>query len=60
MSNLFLEVGAIVRNRQEPDWGLGQIQSMIDGRITVNFENRGKVVFRGEDPPLEMVSPDDR
>lgn len=58
MTHSFLEVGAIVRNRLEPDWGLGQVQSIIGGRITVNFENRGKVVFRGENPPLDLVSPD--
>ncbi|HSF93487.1 MAG TPA: DUF3553 domain-containing protein [Thermohalobaculum sp.] len=58
MSHAFLEVGALVRNRAEPDWGLGQIQSMIRDRITVNFENRGKVVFQGADPPLDLVSPD--
>ena len=38
--------------------GVSQVQSIIDGRITVNFEHRGKVVFRGDDPPLEFVSPD--
>ena len=58
MSYIFLEVGAIVRNRNEPDWGLGQVQSMIGDRVTVNFENCGKVVFRGDDPPLEIVSPE--
>lgn len=58
MAHFFLEVGAIVRHRSEPDWGLGQIQSIIRERVTVNFENQGKVVFQGSDPPLELVSPD--
>lgn len=53
-----LEVGAIVRHRSESDWGLGQIQSIIHERVTVNFENRGKIVFQGTDPPLELVAPD--
>lgn len=58
MAQAFLEVGAIVRHRAEPEWGMGQIQSMINERVTVNFENRGKVVFQGADPPLELVLPD--
>ena len=58
MAMTFLEVGAIVRNRAEPDWGLGQVQSIIGNRITVNFEHRGKILFQGENPPLELVSND--
>ena len=37
--------GALVRHPTEPDWGLGQVQSNVGGRITVNFEHRGKVVI---------------
>jgi len=58
MQNAFLEVGAIVLHRIEPDWGLGQIQSIIGPRVTVNFEHRGKVVLHGDDLPLELVAPD--
>ncbi len=58
MSHAFLEVGAIVRHRIKPDWGLGQIQSIIGARVTVNFENQGKVVLHGDDLPLELVAPD--
>lgn len=58
MHYVFLEVGAIVRHRDEPDWGLGQIQSIIGTRVTVNFEDQGKVVMQGDDLPLELVSPD--
>lgn len=45
--NALLEPGMIVRHPQEPDWGLGQVQSNIGNRITVNFEHRGKVVIDG-------------
>lgn len=45
--NAFLEPGNLVRNPQAPDWGLGQVQSVIGDRITVNFENAGKVVIDG-------------
>jgi hypothetical protein len=57
MSAEYLEVGALVRHAQAPDWGLGQIQSIVGDRITVNFENAGKVVFRGAEH-LDLVSLD--
>ncbi|MCK4712413.1 MAG: DUF3553 domain-containing protein [Marinosulfonomonas sp.] len=41
----FLEPGMLVRHPAKPDWGLGQIQSSINGKITVNFEHAGKVVI---------------
>lgn len=34
-----------VRHPQRPEWGLGQVQSSINGRATVNFEHAGKVVI---------------
>ncbi|BBK32262.1 uncharacterized protein DUF3553 [Stella humosa] len=37
--------GALVRHPDEPDWGLGQVQSAIGDRVTVNFEHRGKVLI---------------
>jgi hypothetical protein len=53
-----LEVGAIVRLPAEPEWGLGQVQSIVGSRITVNFEHRGKVVLQGDGVSLELVAPD--
>lgn len=41
----FLEPGMFVRHPERPDWGLGQVQSNIGGRVTVNFEHAGKVVI---------------
>lgn len=35
----------MVRHPGQPDWGLGQVQSNIGGRVTVNFEHQGKVVI---------------
>lgn len=43
----FLEPGNLVRHPDRPDWGLGQVQSVIGQRITVNFEHAGKVVIDG-------------
>lgn len=37
--------GAIIRHPEEPDWGRGQVQSVIGTRVTVNFEHRGKVLI---------------
>ncbi len=45
--NDLLEPGQLVRLPDRPDWGLGQVQSNINGRITVNFEHEGKVVIDG-------------
>lgn len=41
----FLEPGTFVRHPDQPDWGLGQVQSVIGHRVTVNFEHTGKVVI---------------
>ena len=40
-----LEPGMLVRHPDQPDWGLGQVQSSIDNKVTVNFEHAGKVVI---------------
>lgn len=37
----------LVTHPDRPDWGLGQVQSSIGDRITVNFEHAGKVVIDG-------------
>lgn len=52
MSSELVAVGDIVENPDAPDWGVGQVQSIIDGRITVNFENLGKVVLVEGHVPL--------
>lgn len=46
--NALLEPGMLVRHPTRPDWGLGQVQSNIAGKITVNFENVGKMVIDGD------------
>ncbi|MGH7067719.1 MAG: DUF3553 domain-containing protein [Acetobacteraceae bacterium] len=35
--------GQFVRHPERPDWGVGQVQSAIGSRVTVNFEHAGKV-----------------
>lgn len=53
--NAFLEPGMLVRHPGQPGWGLGQVQSRIGARITVNFEEAGKIVIDGRVIPLEPV-----
>lgn len=50
------EPGMIVRHPDKPDWGLGQVQSSIDGRVTVNFQDAGKVVIEETRIALQVVS----
>ena len=50
-----LEPGAFVRHPGAPDWGVGQVQSVIGQRVTVNFENRGKVLINAQVINLEIV-----
>lgn len=50
-----LEPGMFVRHPDQPDWGIGQVQSNIGGRVTVNFEHQGKVVLDGARVALDLV-----
>ncbi len=43
--NAVLEPGMLVRHPARDDWGLGQVQSVVGARVTVNFEHAGKVVI---------------
>ncbi|KIC48800.1 DUF3553 domain-containing protein [Tateyamaria sp. ANG-S1] len=45
--NAILAPGMLVRHPQHEDWGTGQVQSNIAGKVTVNFPNEGKVVIDG-------------
>ncbi|CUH66118.1 hypothetical protein TL5118_01616 [Thalassovita autumnalis] len=49
MTNMtsFLEPGMRVRHPSQPGWGIGQVQSNIGGKVTVNFPEAGKVVIDG-------------
>ncbi|MGI3167648.1 DUF3553 domain-containing protein [Pseudooceanicola sp. C21-150M6] len=45
--NALLEPGMRVSHPDNPDWGVGQVQSNIAGKVTVNFPEAGKVVIDG-------------
>ena len=47
-----LEPGDYVINPTKK-WGIGQIQSIIKNKVTVNFENNGKQVINTENVVLE-------
>jgi hypothetical protein len=53
--NAALEPGMLVRHPTQADWGVGQVQSKIGDRITVNFEHQGKVVLDGRRVELVVV-----
>ena len=53
--NEFLEPGQRVMHPNQPDWGIGQVQSNIDNRVTVNFPEVGKVVIDGSRIILKMI-----
>ena len=47
--------GTLVRCPSQPDWGVGQIQSCIRNKATINFENSGKKVIDLEVITLEII-----
>ena len=49
------EPGDYVINPKNKDWGLGQIQSIIDYKVTVNFENAGKKVINANNIELRKL-----
>ncbi|WP_415303537.1 DUF3553 domain-containing protein [Candidatus Pelagibacter sp. Uisw_090] len=49
------EPGDKVTNPDNKDWGIGQVQSIINDKVTVNFENVGKKVINVEIIRLEKV-----
>jgi len=56
MQNLFVP-GDLVEHPQHKEWGIGQVQSAIGDRVTVNFEHRGKVVILSNLVALRTVDP---
>jgi hypothetical protein len=56
----FLEPGVLVRHPGEPDWGVGQVQTIAGHRVTVNFENAGKQAIDARVVALIFVSDDPR
>tara|TARA_B100000674_G_scaffold245611_1_gene202382 strand:- start:476 stop:658 length:183 start_codon:yes stop_codon:yes gene_type:complete len=55
---LDFEPGDKVINPLAKEWGVGQIQSIIKEKVTVNFENAGKKVINSNNIELKKI--DDR
>jgi transcription elongation factor GreA-like protein len=50
------ETGDFVINPKHKSWGIGQIQSIINNKVTVNFENVGKKVINSNEIILEKIN----
>ncbi|MDA9081753.1 DUF3553 domain-containing protein [Candidatus Pelagibacter sp.] len=50
------EPGDKVTNPSNKQWGIGQVQSIINNKVTVNFENVGKKVINVKIIKLERVN----
>jgi len=53
---LDFEPGDKVINPLNKGWGMGQVQSIINEKVTVNFENAGKKVININNVNLEKIN----
>ena len=53
---LDFEPGDKVFNPKNKGWGIGQIQSIIEDKVTVNFENVGKKVINAKNIELKKIN----
>ena len=53
---LDFEPGDKVINPDNKEWGIGQVQSIINEKITANFENVGKKVINSNNIKLEKYN----
>lgn len=60
MTGHALVPGVIVRHPGRPDWGLGQVQSAVGWRVTVNFEHAGKVLVNAAEVSLSALDDEPR
>jgi len=51
-----LEPGDFVSHPTESSWGIGQVQSIIRNRVTVNFQHSGKKVINSDNIRLEKMN----
>jgi len=60
MSNIYigdLTPGTYVVNvKKENEWGIGQVQSSINNKITINFENVGKKTINPKEVELKIIN----
>ena len=49
------EPGDKVFSPKNKNWGIGQVQSIIKDKITINFQNVGKKVIKKENIELKKI-----
>lgn len=54
--SFLLMPGSWVRHPQCPEWGLGQVQTVVEQKVTCNFEHAGKRVINTRVVPLEVLT----
>ena len=50
------EPGDRVTNPNNKDWGIELVQSIINGKVTINFENVGKKVINSKKITIEKIN----
>jgi uncharacterized protein DUF3553 len=55
----FFSPGQYVRHPGQPDWGIGQVQSSVADRVTVNFQHAGKQLIIASVIQLDVLSEQD-
>ena len=53
---LDFEPGDKVINPLNKEWGIGQVQSIIKEKVTVNFQNAGKKVINSNNIELKKIN----
>lgn len=59
-ANVFVNPGSFVRHPKAPELGLGRVQTVVGDKITINFENAGKLIVDGAIIELMVVDPSDK
>ena len=54
------EPGDKVINPLNKDWGIGQVQSIIRNKATINYQNVGKQVINLDNINLEKINNENR
>ena len=55
MRGSLFEPGVRIRHPGKPEWGVGQVQSVVGDRVTVNFDHAGKVLINAGVVMLELL-----
>ena len=54
---LYFSLGDFVEHPDRPDWGVGQVQSVVGMNVTVNFTHAGKQMINCTLVTLEKAAP---